>query len=285
MLIRVSLEGADRATTVSAVTVLMGLATRLKLARLYLCTDSRSRQGDLAGFLEEAFLGGVDIIQIREKNLDPDAELAALETARSVAQRFPRTIVCVNDSPKLGERFGADLLHLGQTDGSAQRAKKRLHAWALVGRSTHAIRETDRAIADDQTDYFCVGPVWATPTKPDYTPVGLDLVRHATSAAPPRGSGVQALVRHRRHRPFPVGRRDRGRRAADLRGPGDHRGGRSASCGRRARRTAAGGLGGRSGDADVRPAGARLTPVGDQQVRVELGRIGAVRVRARYRAG
>ena len=163
----------------------MGLATRLKLARLYLCTDTRSRQGDLAGFLEEAFLGGVDIVQIREKNLDPDAELAALETARSVAQRFPRTIVCVNDSPKLGERFGADLLHLGQTDGSAQRAKKRLHEWALVGRSTHAIRETDRAIADDQTDYFCVGPVWATPTKPDYTPVGLDLVRHATSAAPP----------------------------------------------------------------------------------------------------
>ncbi len=166
-------------------TALLGLATRLKLARLYLCTDTRAGQGDLADFLAEALLGGVDIVQVREKNLDPDAELAALETARSVAQRFPRAIVCVNDSPRLAQRFGADMVHLGQTDGSARKAKSRLHEWALLGRSTHAERETDKAVADEHTDYFCVGPVYATPTKPDYHPVGLELVRYATEVAPP----------------------------------------------------------------------------------------------------
>ncbi|HET9647189.1 MAG TPA: thiamine phosphate synthase [Microlunatus sp.] len=166
-------------------TALLGLAARLKLARLYLCTDTRSTQGDLADFLTEAFLGGVDIIQVREKNLDPDAELAALETARTVAHRFPRAIVCVNDSPELARRFNADMVHLGQTDGSARKAKQRLHQWALLGRSTHAERETDQAIADDRTDYFCVGPVYATPTKPDYVPVGLELVSYAARVAPP----------------------------------------------------------------------------------------------------
>jgi thiamine-phosphate pyrophosphorylase len=163
----------------------MGLATRLKLARLYLCTDTRAAQGDLGDFLTEAFLGGVDIVQVREKHLDPEAELAALETARTVARRFPRSIVCVNDSPRLAERFSADMIHLGQTDGSARKAKKRLHTWALLGRSTHAEREADEAIDDQHTDYFCVGPVYATPTKPDYRPVGLELVSYAAKVAAP----------------------------------------------------------------------------------------------------
>ena len=59
----------------------MGLEARLRLARLYLCTDARERQGDLAEFLRAAFVGGVDIVQIRQKNLSRNSELAALEVA------------------------------------------------------------------------------------------------------------------------------------------------------------------------------------------------------------
>ena len=240
------------AVTLAGVTALMGLATRLKLARLYLCTDTRSEQGDLADFLTEAFLGGVDIVQVREKDLDPDAELAAFETARTVAQRFPRAIVCVNDSPRLAERFGADMVHLGQTDGSARKAKKRLHAWGLLGRSTHAERETDKAIADEHTDYFCVGPVYATPTKPDYVPVGLDLVSYAARVAPPGDLRRQAVVRDRRDRPGASGRGDRRRCAPDLRGAGDHPGRRSAGGRGGLVGSAPGGLERRSGDDVVR---------------------------------
>jgi thiamine-phosphate pyrophosphorylase len=162
----------------------MGLEHRLRLARLYLCTDAREEQGDLAEFCAAAFAGGVDILQIRQKNMSREAELAALEVARAAAQAT-QGIVCVNDSPDLAGAFAADLLHLGQTDGSARKARRRLHRWALIGRSTHAPRETDRAIADPDVDYFCVGPVYATPTKPDYRPAGLELVRHAAEVAPP----------------------------------------------------------------------------------------------------
>jgi thiamine-phosphate pyrophosphorylase len=165
------------------VTALLGLATRLRLARLYLCTDTRRRQGDLADFLTEAFHGGVDIVQIREKNLSAEDELAALETARAAAQPF-QAIVCVNDQPKLAGRFQADMLHVGQDDGSSRRAKRHLHQWALVGRSTHSTRQVDETLRDEQADYFCVGPVYATPTKPDYPPVGLELVRYAAQVAP-----------------------------------------------------------------------------------------------------
>jgi thiamine-phosphate pyrophosphorylase len=165
------------------VTVLMGLEARLRLARLYLCTDAREKQGDLESFLRAAFAGGVDIVQIRDKGMKPEAELAALEIARQAAAPH-QAIVCVNDSAKLAERFQSDMLHLGQSDGSSTKARKYLHRWALLGRSTHATRQADKAIKDRNVDYFCVGPVYATSTKPDYPPVGLDLVRYAARNAP-----------------------------------------------------------------------------------------------------
>lgn len=168
---------------IAPVTVMMSLASRLRASRLYLCTDARERQGDLAAFLRAAFAGGVDIVQIRQKNMPREAELAALEVARSAAVGT-QAIVCVNDSPRLAQAFAADMLHLGQTDGSARHARRSLHRWALVGRSTHTPEQTDDAAADPDVSYFAVGPVHATPTKPDYVPVGLDLVRHAARVAP-----------------------------------------------------------------------------------------------------
>ena len=161
----------------------MGLEARLRLARLYLCTDAREQQGDLAEFLAAAFAGGVDIVQIRQKEMSPEAELAALEVARAAAARH-QGIVCVNDSAELAGEFHADMLHLGQTDGDAKPARARLHRWALLGRSTHDADQAAAAIADRCVDYFCVGPVYATSTKPDYPPVGLALVRAAAQAAP-----------------------------------------------------------------------------------------------------
>jgi thiamine-phosphate pyrophosphorylase len=162
----------------------MGLATRLRLARLYLCTDAREEQGDLAEFCAAVFAGGVDVLQIRQKQMSRRAELAALEVARAAAEPH-QAIVCVNDDPALAGEFAADLLHLGQTDGSARRARKHLHRWALIGRSTHAPEQADEAIVDEDIDYLCVGPVYATTTKPDYQPVGLDVVRYAARVAPP----------------------------------------------------------------------------------------------------
>lgn len=171
------------ATIVIFVTALMGLETRLKLARLYLCTDAREETGDLADFVRAAFAGGVDIVQIRQKGMTREAELAALAVARKAAQPF-QGIVCVNDSPAVAGEFSSDMLHLGQADGPSREARKPLHQWALIGRSTHAPDQVDEALVDPDADYFCVGPVYATSLKPDFPPLGLDLVRYAATVAP-----------------------------------------------------------------------------------------------------
>src|SRR5215217_5645932 len=142
----------------------MGLDARLRLARLYLCTDARDRQGDLEDFLTAAFAGGVDVVQIRQKGMKPKAELAALEVARHAAAAY-QAVVCVNDSAELAGRFSADMLHLGQRDGEASVARRPLHRWALIGRSTHSTEQADQAIADPDVDYFSVGPIFATPSK------------------------------------------------------------------------------------------------------------------------
>jgi thiamine-phosphate pyrophosphorylase len=161
----------------------MSLEARLRLARLYLCTDAREKEDDLESFLQAAFAGGVDIVQIRQKGMISEDELAALEIARQAAAPY-QAIVCVNDSAKLAGRFQADMLHLGQSDGSSAKARRYLHRWALLGRSTHASRQADKAMKDSNVDYFCVGPVYATSTKPDYPPVGPDLIRYAARKAP-----------------------------------------------------------------------------------------------------
>jgi thiamine-phosphate pyrophosphorylase len=182
------------------VTALMGLEARLRLARLYLCTDAREKQGDLGSFLQAAFAGGVDIVQIRQKDMKPEAELAALEIAREAAMPY-QAIVCVNDSAEVAGRFQADMLHLGQTDGPSAKARKYLHRWALLGRSTHAPRQTDKAIKDSNVDLVRYAakraPVAAISSKPWFAigGISMDNLSDVIAAGARRVCVVRAITR------------------------------------------------------------------------------------------
>lgn len=78
--------------------------------------------------------------------------------------------------------MGADVLHLGQRDLPPALARRVVGPDVAIGRSTHDREQFDAALADDDVDYACTGPVWATPTKPGRAATGLDLVRHAAAA-------------------------------------------------------------------------------------------------------
>jgi thiamine-phosphate pyrophosphorylase len=140
--------------------------------RLYLITPARP---DLEEFLEAAIRGGVDLVQIREKELDDDALRPVLAHAREVTRRFGVPLV-VNDRPDLAAACGADFVHVGQDDVPVEEARS---FGVGVGLSTHAPEEIDAADAD----YIGVGPVYATPTKQGRSPVGLELVRYAAEHA------------------------------------------------------------------------------------------------------
>lgn len=147
-------------------------AADLGSRRLYLIAPARA---DLADFLEAAIRGGVDLVQIRDKQLSDRPLLEALATAREVTARHGLPLV-VNDRPDLAVLAGADFVHVGQDDLPVEAVRR----FGLgVGLSTHARREIDVA----EGDYLGVGPVHATPTKQGRPPVGLDLVRYAAERA------------------------------------------------------------------------------------------------------
>lgn len=164
-------------------TALLGLGARLRLARLYLCTDARTETGDLADFLAAVLRGGVDVVQLRDPGLDPEQEAAAVEIARAAAEPY-QALVVVHGSAELAGRVGADVLHLSPQDGATRAARRQVHRYALIGRSCHSGAEVDAAIDDADLDYFSVGPVNPTPVEPGHRAVGLDLVRHAARVAP-----------------------------------------------------------------------------------------------------
>ena len=151
----------------------------LAAARLYLVCDSTPGGRALATVLTAAAAGGVDVVQLREKDLDDEALLARARAARTLCDELGLLLI-VNDRPEVALRAGADGVHLGQDDEPVGAARERLGPELLIGLSTHSPAQIDAA---GEVDYIGVGPVHATPTKPGRPAVGLALVRHAADHA------------------------------------------------------------------------------------------------------
>jgi len=157
----------------------------LATARLYLCTDSRRDRGDLADFLDAVLGNGVDIVQLREKNLEAADELAALEVFADACRRHS-ALLAVNDRADLAVAAGADVLHLGQRDLAPVIARRIVGPDVLIGLSSHSAEQARAAVIAPEVDYFCLGPIWATPTKPGRPHTGLAPVAELAAAAPER---------------------------------------------------------------------------------------------------
>lgn len=176
------------------------LRSRLADARLYLCIDARRHldeqareqgwTGDYPALRRDvtaALAGGVDIVQLRDKNSAGDRESGPLEAGHELRALAVMREVCdahgallaVNDRADIAAAAGADVLHIGQDDLPEEWARRIIGDDMILGISCHAADEVDAAAADPLFDYFCTGPVWPTPTKPGRHAPGLELVRHA----------------------------------------------------------------------------------------------------------
>jgi thiamine-phosphate pyrophosphorylase len=148
---------------------------RLARARLYAIVDTGYVEpGRVPRVTEQLVAGGVDLIQLRAKRLSP-ATIAAL--GREMREVIPSSgpLFILNDHPDLVSEIGAAGIHVGQDDLSVAEARVRAGGDVLVGKSTHSL---EQAIAAEKegADYIGVGPIYATPTKPDYLPVGPRLI-------------------------------------------------------------------------------------------------------------
>lgn len=93
-------------------------------------------------------------------------------------------LLAVNDRADLAVAAGADVLHVGQRDLSPATARRIVGPDVLIGLSSHSAEQATAAAADPDVDYFCVGPLWATPTKPGRPQIGLAPIGSVASSRP-----------------------------------------------------------------------------------------------------
>jgi thiamine-phosphate pyrophosphorylase len=147
---------------------------RLQRARLYLVVDAAAEP-----VLGPALSGGVDMVQLRDKDADDELLLRAAVRFRALCSEHG-ALFWVNDRPDLAREAGADGVHVGQDDEPVDEVRERVGPDVLIGLSTHSPAQFDAALRS-QADQLSVGPVWETPTKAGRPAAGLDYVRYAAA--------------------------------------------------------------------------------------------------------
>lgn len=148
-------------------------AADLSRSRLYGILDLGYVEiGACRRIAETLVAGGVDLLQLRAKNHSlAEIEKLAVELRPALSERGVPLII--NDHPQIARGIRADGVHLGQDDLSIAEARRIVGSECAVGKSTHSIDQAIRAFYEG-ADYIGFGPIFATPTKPDYPPIGLD---------------------------------------------------------------------------------------------------------------
>jgi thiamine-phosphate pyrophosphorylase len=164
-------------TVEKAVRVSAEARTRLADVRLCVLLTGAQCAAALDWTIVEAAGGGATMFQLREKELD---DRALLQRARNV-RRWTRKVgalFIVNDRPDIARLADADGVHLGQEDMPVHEARKILGADALIGVSTHELKQVRQAVLDG-ANYIGVGPTFPSTTKRFETLAGLEFVKEA----------------------------------------------------------------------------------------------------------
>lgn len=154
----------------------MSAANALERARLYAILDlAYVAQGTAESVAGDLIRGGADLIQLRGKKLSRE-ELTDLAGRLHRLTSSARVPLVINDHPEIARDLPLEGLHLGQDDLGIEAARAIVGRDCWIGKSTHSLAQATAAVAE-RADYIGFGPVFATPTKPDYEPIGTDDIR------------------------------------------------------------------------------------------------------------
>jgi thiamine-phosphate pyrophosphorylase len=147
---------------------------------LYLITDRHQVPAGqtLLAVIEAALQGGVQAVQLREKDLSV-AELVPLARELRVLTRQYGARLLINDKVDVALAVGADGVHLGGHSQPADVVRRSIGTGMLIGVSTHSSDEIQTA-CEQGADFVTFGPVYATPSKSAYgAPQGLQALAEA----------------------------------------------------------------------------------------------------------
>jgi len=132
-------------------------------------------ESNLTRVAEQMLEGGVDLIQLRGKGKSVEELGAHVDRVHEVTS-LSSTPLIVNDHPEIAREIAVEGVHVGQDDDPVKVARQKAGRTILVGKSTHSFEQAVAAEGEG-ADYIGFGPIFATPTKPDYPPIGLMDIR------------------------------------------------------------------------------------------------------------
>jgi len=154
---------------------------QLQSFKLYAVTDIKKYDLAYIVKIEKALQGGADIIQLRSKSLTDSEFYNIGKKVRSIVTKYGK-LFCVNDRPDMCSALNADGVHVGQDDLPVSAVRKIIPRGRLIGKSTHSVSQALKTMRED-IDYIGFGPLFGTPTKPNYIPVGLHDIAEVTKKA------------------------------------------------------------------------------------------------------
>jgi thiamine-phosphate pyrophosphorylase len=146
--------------------------------KVYLITgrDILAPAYSLPAAVEEALKGGIQAVQLREKDLGIRDLLAMAYRLRELTARYGAKLF-INDRVDIALAVDADGVHLGGSGMPASAARKAAGEGMLIGVSTHGITEAEKAV-EEGADFITLGPIFETPSKLKYgKPLGIELLR------------------------------------------------------------------------------------------------------------
>ena len=146
---------------------------RIQDARLYGIIDlGYVTAENVESMTDQLCVGGVDVLQLRAKKLAPQ-EIERLARLMLPITRSHGVPLVINDHLEIAAAIGSEGVHVGQDDDAVARARAVVGPACFVGKSTHSLAQAVAAQAEG-ADYIGFGPLYATGTKPDYMPIGLN---------------------------------------------------------------------------------------------------------------
>lgn len=147
----------------------------LKISRLYIILDKevlgRRCIFDIANAVKNS---QVCVVQYRDKKSKKDSILRNALRLRKLFSKT-NTVFIVNDYIDIAKIADSNGIHLGQSDLKVETARKILGKDKIIGISCHNLKQAKEAQAKG-ADYIGVGPIYSSPTKPEYKAIGLEAI-------------------------------------------------------------------------------------------------------------
>ena len=145
---------------------------------LYAITPDESDTAELVYKVRLALLGGVRVLQYRNKTAAAALRVEQAEALRGLTREFSAPLI-INDDVMLAQQVDADGVHLGGTDGKVARARALLGSGKLIGVSCYNRLALAHEAVRLGADYVAFGSFYSSTVKPDAVVATPDLLRQA----------------------------------------------------------------------------------------------------------